>query len=148
APPPDTSPLGASGSTGRMLRECYCAMKFHLPKRNQCHATRHPAPNRSCAASRPRRSRMRVRALLVAAVVTIGVLGATCAQAAMSADQRIRVLEQALRRQQQEIQQLRQELHQQKAVGQATSKQAEQADQKATEVQAAQKAGPSAKWAD
>jgi hypothetical protein len=87
------------------------------------------------------------RVLLVAAVV-IGVLGVTCAQAAMSADQRIRLLEQALRRQQEEIQELRQELHQQKAVGQATSKQAEQADQKATEVQTAQKASPGAKWAD
>jgi hypothetical protein len=90
---------------------------------------------------------MRVRLVLVAAA-TMGLAGSSQGQAAMSADQRIRILEQALRRQQEEIQQLRQELHQQKAVGQATSKQAEQADQKATEIQAAQKASPGAKWAD
>jgi hypothetical protein len=90
---------------------------------------------------------MRTRRALAAAV-SLGLLGPACAQGAMTADQRIRVLEQALRRQQEEIQQLRQELHQQKAIGQATSKQAEQADQKATEVQTAQKASPGAKWAD
>jgi hypothetical protein len=90
---------------------------------------------------------MRVRSVLVAAAM-MGLAGSSQGQAAMSADQRIRILEQALRRQQEEIQQLRQELHQQKAIGQATSKQAEQADQKATEIQAAQKASPGAKWAD
>ncbi len=69
--------------------------------------------------------------------------------AGMSDSQRIRMLEDAMRRQQEEIHQLRQELNQQRAVGQATQKQADQADQKATAVETAQKGRSDAsKWVD
>src|SRR5262249_15848820 len=67
-----------------------------------------------------------------AVVVLAGLLGLLVPglAAGMSDSQRIKLLEDAMRRQQEEIRQLRQELQQQRAVGQATQKQAEQADQK------------------
>ena len=55
------------------------------------------------------------------------------------AERRLRVLEDQLRKTQDEMQQLRRELNQQKAIGQATQKQAESAEQQATTVQTAQK---------
>jgi len=68
------------------------------------------------------------------------------ASAAMTTEQRLQMLEEQLRRtqdqlekSQKEIEQLRGELRQQRAIGQATQQQAEQAEQKAMEVQTAQK---------
>jgi hypothetical protein len=65
----------------------------------------------------------------------------------MSDSQRIKLLEDAMRRQQEEIRQLRQELQQQRAVGQATQKQADQADQKVSTIEKNYPAAPP-KWLD
>jgi hypothetical protein len=78
----------------------------------------------------PARLRMWAAALLVAAV--LGVAGS--APAETNEERRLRLLEQQLQHQQQEIKQLRSELLQQKAVGQATESRAEEAAQNADKV--------------
>src|SRR5262249_62282606 len=72
-----------------------------------------------------------------AVVVLAGLLGLLVPglAAGMSDSQRIKLFEDAMRRQQEEIRQLRQELQQQRADGQGTQTQAEQADQKGRTMQ-------------
>jgi hypothetical protein len=82
-------------------------------------------------------------------VIWAGLLGLLVPglAAGMSDSQRIKMLEDAMRRQQEEIRELRQELQQQRAVGQATQKQAEQADQKVSTIEKNHPAAPP-KWLD
>ena len=70
-------------------------------------------------------------------MLVVGLPGVGLAET--PAERRLRVLEDQLRKTQEEMQQLRRELNQQKAIGQATQKQAESAEQQATAVQTATK---------
>lgn len=83
---------------------------------------------------------MRSWKILVFALAVIG--GATgVSRAESSAERRMRALEETVRKATEEMQQLRKELDQQKAIGAATQKQAEVAEEKAKTVEKAQAGG-------
>ena len=73
---------------------------------------------------------------LLALTVAATMLGPGWALAETSAERRIRVLEETLRRTQEELQDLKRQVQQQRAIGQATQKQAEEAAQSAEAAKA------------
>ncbi len=85
------------------------------------------------------------RALLVCVVVA-GVLAPVGGRAAMNAEQRIRILEESIRRQQEEIRDLRREINEQKTSSALTRQQAQKADEKASALETVAKSIP--KWVD
>ena len=82
--------------------------------------------------------------VVVLTVVALQAVWPASARAGMSAEERIRALEQALQRQQEEIRELRRQLNEQKTSGTLTRQQAQQAEEKATAVETAQQRIP--KW--
>jgi len=85
-----------------------------------------------------------MRIVVLVCVALAEVLAPVSGWAAMTAEQRIRALEDSIRRQQQEIRDLRREINEQKASQTLTKQQAQKADEKATALETAAKTIP--KW--
>ena len=85
-----------------------------------------------------------MRIVVLLCVALAGVLAPVSGWAAMTAEQRIRALEESIRRQQQEIRDLRREINEQKTSQTLTKQQAQKADEKATAFETAAKSIP--KW--
>src|SRR5215470_8936311 len=81
---------------------------------------------------------------LVALVVLVGRSVPSAAET--DTERRLRLLEETVRQQMDEIKRLRGEIEQQKAIGQATQKQAEQAQEQAKAVETTQKAWTAPDW--
>ena len=85
-----------------------------------------------------------VRIVVSLCVALVGALAPVTGWAAMTAEQRIRILEESIRRQQQEIRDLRREINEQKTSQTITKQQAQKADEKVTAFEQAAKSIP--KW--